>query len=62
MAKPIAGNSKFIPTSEPDERIPVGVIPKAGRVQTDNQWDSVDGMTDISDSDLNKKKNQPARG
>ena len=44
MSQPIAGGSKTIPTSKPEERIPVGVIPKAGKVLTDNTWDPDEGL------------------
>ena len=49
MSKPIAGSDKFIPTSEPDERIPVNVIPKAGKELPDNQWNPAEGLADNND-------------
>jgi len=50
MSNPIAGGPKFIPTAEPNERIPVYVIPKAGKELPDNQWNPDEGLADNNDA------------
>jgi hypothetical protein len=46
---PIAGGTKFIPTSEPNERLSVGTIPKAGKVLPDTTWEPDEGLIDNKD-------------
>jgi hypothetical protein len=46
---PIAGGSKFVPTAEPNERIPVHTIPQAGKELPDNTWNPNEGLTDNND-------------
>lgn len=53
MTQPISGGTKFIPTSEPNERIHVGTIPQAGKVLPDNTWNPDEGLS------LNKDNRPP---
>jgi hypothetical protein len=57
---PIAGGTKFVPTAEPGERIPVNVVPKAGKEQTDNTWSSEEGL--VSNGDSRPPQAIPAEG
>ena len=56
---PIAGGSKFVPTSEPGERIPVNTIPKPHEIPN-NQWDSDAGLA--GNEDTRPPQARPAEG